>query len=563
MTQNTVTQSSDKNAEWWRTEAIYEIFVRSFADGNGDGIGDIPGIISRLPYISKLGVDAIWLTPFYPSPQADTGYDVSNYCDVDPMYGTLADFDKMVETAHGLGLKVFIDIVPNHTSYQHPWFQAALKAAPNSAERNRYIFRDGKGANGELPPNNWFSWFGECAWTKVKGDKQWYLHMFSDQQPDLNWRNQEVRDEFDRILTFWLDRKVDGLRVDAPSVLIKPADFKDVVVEEGEGEDDMSPEDNLPELFPIYQHWRDLTNRYGARCIIGEVFPDSTESGLENYIEKGKMSQIFCFDFQQTPWFAEEMREIIDEWLQLTEEYETTPIWVANSHDLTRQPSRLGLDDLSAQLDGIRADDKQPDRALGERRARAMAMLMTWLPGSICLYYGEELGLPDDTNIKSDDVIDKMAERDGCRMPMPWQANQPAFGFSSTGKSWMKAPALYAEYAVDKEEGDANSTLALYRQLLKLRKELGLTTGEVEYLKETENDLIVARNGTVCLAINFGEEDAAMPKGTILAKSLPTLTEGGTLPGGTAVWLKQDWALTAADILEEDDSEDEDEDDDE
>ena len=560
MAHKVLTKSVDISKEWWRTAAIYEIFVRSFADGNGDGIGDIPGIISRLPYIAGLGVDAIWLTPFYPSPQADTGYDVANYCDVEPMYGTLADFDQMVEKAHALGLKVFIDIVPNHTSSQHPWFQAALKAQPGSAERNRYIFRDGKGPNGKYPPNNWESWFAAKAWEKVPGanEKQWYLHMFSDQQPDLNWRNQEVRDEFDRILTFWLDRKIDGIRVDAPTVLIKPADFKDVALDPGDEEDELTPEDNLPELFPIYQHWREVLDRYGPRCAIGEVFPDTPEEGLRNFIKKAKMNQIFCFDYQKAPWYAEDVRDLIDEWLEEASEYNTTPVWVANTHDMTRQASRLGLRDLDNVPEGIRNTDRQPDRRLGDRRARAMAMLTLWLPGAVCLYYGEELGLPDDTKIRTKDLIDKIAERDGCRMPMPWEAKKPAFGFSATGKAWMKPPAIYAEYAVDAEENNPNSTLKLYRQLLKLRKELKLPLGEIQYLKETEDDVIVARNGSVCLAINFGDDAVKMPKGSIIARSLPNLKEGGMLPGGAAVWLQQNWPVAERDLLEEDDDDDDD-----
>lgn len=519
MLQNVIT--SEQSSDWWLDMNLYQIFVRSFADSNGDGVGDIPGITQHLQYLADLGINAIWLTPFYPSPQIDMGYDVADYYNVDPSYGTLADFDAMVAKAHELDIRVFIDIVPNHTSSHHPWFQAALKAAPGSAERNRYLFADGRN-NGQLAPNAWAGWTTTEPWTKV--DTQWYLHMFSEDQPDLNWRNPEVRAEFKNILRFWMKRGVDGIRVDAPTLLIKP---------------DLSAtelEDSLPDLFPIYAEWRQMIDEeFGPHCIIGEVFDDA-ETGMEDFVDKAHMNQIFCFDYQQASWKAETFKDIIDSWVQTTREHDSSTVWVSSSHDLMRQVSFLGFDYLETKGSDIEATDPQPDLELGTRRTRAMTLMTLWLPGAICTYYGEELGLPDNTQL-TEAVLGRSLDRDGCRAPMPWQSSAKNLGFSTAAKTWLPQPAVYSELAVDVQEKSDDSMLSLYRTLFQMRQEEGLASGDVEFLDNDNDDVILARNGNICLAINFSDDAVAMPEGEVIAKSLPDIDENDDLPANCAVWL--------------------------
>lgn len=540
MLQNVIT-STEQSSEWWLDMNLYQIFVRSFADGNGDGVGDIPGITEHLQYLANLGINAIWLTPFYPSPQVDMGYDVSDYCNVDPTFGTLADFDAMVAKAHGLGIRVFIDIVPNHTSSQHPWFQAALKAAPGSAERNRYVFADGR-SNGLLAPNDWPGWTTTEPWTKV--DTQWYLHMFSDGQPDLNWRNTEVREEFKNILRFWMKRGVDGIRVDAPTLLIKP----ELTAAE--------LEDSLPDLFPIYAEWRKmLDEEFGPRCVVGEVFDDA-ETGMTNFIDKAKMNQIFCFDYQEAPWQAAEFKDIIASWVETTSEHDSSAVWVSSSHDLVRQVTYLGYPDPKSKGSDIGPDDEQPDLELGTRRTRAMTLMTMWLPGAICTYYGEELGLPDHTTLTTQDLQGREMDRDGCRVPMPWDSSKSNLGFTSGTKAWLPQPAVYSKLAVNVQEQSKDSMLALYRSLFQARKEYGLATGDVVFVETDSDDVIVARNGHICLAINFGDAAVTMPAGEVIAKSLPDMDVTKELPANSAVWVYQEEDVEAADSDDDDDDED-------
>ena len=531
---------------WWRTATLYQVFVRSFADSNGDGLGDLAGITDHLQHIADLGADALWLTPFYPSPQVDTGYDVVNHCDVDPAYGSLNDFDTLLARAHALGLKVFVDIVPNHTSDKHPWFEAALKAAPGSAERNRYLFFDGRD-NGRQPPNNWHSWFGSSAWTSVHNDRQWYMHTFSPQQPDLNWRNPEVRAEFLRIFQFWLDRGVDGFRIDAPTVLIKPNTFQQDLHSSDDDDDEESlvAPDNQPELFEIFKEWRTLIDKHGAHCLIGEVFPDSPEDGLENFIDKAGFNQLFCFDYELAAWEADQLREVIDGWLAAAYKYDTTPIWVTSSHDQVRQVSCLGLSNPGEKPDGLGPDDEQPDLELGEQRARALAVITMALPGAVCIYYGEELGLPNHTKLTEEERQDPY-DRDGCRIPMPWKAHERHCGFTTANKAWLPQPRIYRRFAVDAQTDDPDSMLSLYRSLLDMRRELGLGEGKLRYMDSDNDDVIIARNGDICLVANLSDKAVDMPKGTLLAKSMPEIEEGGMLPSDTAVWLRWTSVMKAA-----------------
>lgn len=526
--------------QWWHNAVIYQVYIRSFQDTNDDGIGDIPGITAQIPYLSTLGVDAVWLTPFYPSPKADNGYDISNYCDVDPQYGTLKDFDALVERAHRFNIKIIIDVVANHTSAQHPWFKAALKAPAGSRKRNRYLFMDGKGANHSEPPNNWQSWFGGSAWKRVPNDKQWYLHTFSDQQPDLNWRNPEVRLEFSRILRFWLDRKVDGLRVDAAMCLIKRKDFSDA-----QPTDMNEPLSHQPEVFKIYREWRKIVDEYKNRCMIGEIFGDTPQQTLQ-YVRDGKLDQAFNFDYQSSTWQTMDMYYAIATWLRLASSIGSEPVWVTSSHDQVRHVSRLGLTNPGISPRGIAATSEQPSPELGQLRARALACLTTFLPGAMCIYYGEELGLPDHTTLDNKFRKDPRFKpgqyigRDGARIPMPWQHNKPAFGFSHRTRIWLPQPASYSRFAVDKQTNDPGSMLALYKKLLKLRRRYGLGRGSVTWITPPREDVIVVRNRDLVLVINFGHVPVTLPvTGQMIAKSMMRIsTRDKEIPGNAAVWIK-------------------------
>ena len=433
--------------DWRRTAVVYQVYPRSFADSNGDGIGDLPGITGRLDALAELGVDAVWLSPFYKSPQADAGYDVADYRDVDPIFGTLADFDALLEKAHSLGLKVIVDLVPNHSSDEHVWFKAALAAAPGSPERARYIFRDGRGENGELPPNNWESCFRGPAWTRTTNPDgtpgQWYLHLFDTKQPDWDWENPEVRAEFLSVLTFWLDRGADGFRVDVAHSLIKAPGLPDLDprVDDGlevdtEGLFMTGPMWDQDRVHEVYQSWRALLDSYTPdRILVAEAWVQPL-SRLANYVRPDEMHQAFNFDYLETGWDAAELRRTIDASMAANQLVGAPTTWVLSNHDVVRHVSRLGLDTDGPRPNGIRAGDAQPDYQLGLRRAKASSLLMLGLPGSAYLYQGEELGLPDHTSLDDDLRQDPTwwrseyteAGRDGCRVPLPWEADAPGSG---------------------------------------------------------------------------------------------------------------------------------------
>jgi alpha-glucosidase len=536
-------QAAEAGLAWWTDAIIYQIYPRSFTDANGDGIGDLPGIASRLPYLKRLGVDALWLSPFYQSPQADAGYDVADYRAVDPLFGTLEDFDRLLHEAHGLGIKVIVDLVPNHSSDEHAWFQAALKSPPGSAERARYLFRDGRGANGELPPNNWQSVFGGQAWSRAPGNRQWYLHLFDSKQPDLNWDNPQVRAEFEEVLRFWLDRGVDGFRVDVAHGLVKDAELPDAEhrKENGVLVGPMWDQDGVHE---IYRAWRRILDEYpGERMMVAEavVGPHSRP----NYLRPDEMQQAFNFDYLLLEgWEAAAFRNVIDASLALSAAVGATTTWVTSNHDVVRAPSRYGLSRPGAHPKGIDAAGEQPNEALGLRRARALALLTLALPGSAYIYQGEELGLPEHTTLETHYRQDPMfirtrgadIGRDGCRVPLPWEAQAPSLGFGPGDRSWLPQPAAYARYAVDRQEGVAGSTLELYRQMLRLRREYALGSGQLQWL-DSGKDVLAFDNGDVRVLINFGTEPAELPAGSQVLLSSEPLEEPGELPANTAVWL--------------------------
>ncbi|GGF38367.1 alpha-glucosidase [Microbacterium sorbitolivorans] len=531
--------------EWWRSAVIYQIYPRSFADASGDGVGDLAGITNRLDSLAHLGVDVVWLSPFMTSPQKDAGYDVADYRDVDPLFGTLEDFDAMLNRAHELGLKVIADLVPNHSSDQHPWFQEALAAAPGSVERARYMFREGRGETGELPPNNWESIFGGPAWTRVP-DGQWYLHLFDSSQPDFDWSNEEVREEFRGILRFWLDRGVDGFRVDVAHGLVKAEGLPDYTPPADA--DSMGGAEPVPYwgqdgVHEIYRDWHKVLAEYeGDRVLCGEAWMP-TVAEIANWVRPDEMHQSFNFPYLSSDWDAAELRTVIDESIEAFGSVGAPSTWVLSNHDVIRHATRLSLDEGTPQGHGIGPKTPNlPDEAAGLGRARAATTLMLALPGSAYVYQGEELGLPEAIDIPDEARQDptwfrtngERYGRDGCRVPLPWSVDGDSFGFSETGASWLPQPASWASYARDAQDGVEGSTLELYRSLLALRKEHALGTGSVSWLP-SEDGVLALRNGDVTIIANVSGEPVALPEGRILAASGEL--DGGLVPADTTVWL--------------------------
>jgi alpha-glucosidase len=540
---------------WWHEAVIYQIYIRSFADGGDDGIGDLAGIRSRLPYLRDLGVDAIWITPFYPSPMADGGYDVANYRDIEPLFGTLDQADAMIGEAHNLGLRVIIDIVPNHSSDQHPWFQAALAAGAGSPERGRYWFRPGRGPEGSQPPNDWQSTFGGSAWTRVP-DGEWYLHLFAPEQPDFNWDNPEVAAEFEDVLRFWLDRGVDGFRIDVANALKKDPSLPDLGGEE-EGilvphEGPHHPFWDRDEVHEIYRGWRKVADSYdGERAFVAEAWVDSPER-LARYTRPDELHTAFNFNFVRAAWEPDAMRATIDGSIEAASSVGAPTTWVLSNHDVTRHATRYARLDSTAGgvTDETRAGPDTPvDPPLGLRRARAATLLMLALPGSAYVYQGEELGLPEVVDLPEEVLQDPIWERtghrirgrDGCRVPIPLTRTGPSLGFGGSAP-WLPQPADWAEKSVEAQDGVEGSMLALYRSALRVRRsEPALGYGPLTWLDSGLDALVFERRGSgsrlVC-AVNFGPEPAELPAYDEVLLSSEPLDEDGRLPSDTAVWLR-------------------------
>lgn len=535
--------TSSRTPSFWDDAVVYQLYVRSFADSDGDGVGDLGGVIGRLDHIAGLGAGAVWLNPCYPSPQADHGYDIADYRGVNPEYGTLETFDRLVAEAHARGLRILMDLVPNHCSDRHPWFTAALAAGPGSPERARFVFRDGRG---DGPPNNWQSVFGGPAWTRVTEPDgtpgQWYLHLFTREQPDFDWRNAEVLAEFDGILRFWFDRGVDGFRIDVCHGLIKDAALRDW---EGGGYNAYSW--NQPEVHEIFRRWRTLTEGYDRDLLlVGEVWvPDPGD--LDAYLRPDELHQAFSFDLLVQPWDAGALRGAVERAVARTAVHGAPAAWTLANHDVHRAVTRYGIvrpepappsNDAFAALMRPRGE---VDAKLGERRARAALLLVLALPGSVFLYQGEELGLPEVQDLpdeaRQDPVFHRSGGRekgrDGCRVPLPWSAAAPAFGFS-TGTPWLPQPEWFAEYAADVQ--DETSTLHLYRRAIRARRELGLgEPGAVEWLATGEETVLAFRRGEVVCVVNAGDTDFTPPPewGEVVLHS----GEGGVVAADTAAWL--------------------------
>jgi alpha-glucosidase len=552
---------------WWEDAVVYEVYPRSFADADGDGIGDLPGLRSRLPYLADLGVDAIWLTPFYPSPLADGGYDVSDYCAVDPRLGTLADFDSLVKDAAAYQIRVIVDLVPNHCSSAHPLFRAALAAGPGSRERARFIFRDGRGPDGELPPNNWPSSFGGSAWTRVTeadgAPGQWYLHLFDEGQPDWNWRNEDVRAMFEDVIRFWLDRGAAGLRVDVAWGIFKDPDLPD----DPDRDQTRRPLDapsayrHRPELRELYRSWRVILDSYpadgfpGARTAIGEVWYDAPRTLLP-YLAHDGLPQVFNFQLILANWNALAFRLAVDGVLTLADGSRAP--WVIGNHDVPRPVSRCQLDEgYTPEMIEKLVTVGQQNVRLGARRARALALLLLALPGSAYIYQGEELGLPEVTDLPDDARKDptflhtegRRPGRDGCRVPIPWSRTGADFGFSGpadgSAPPWLPQPPGWGSYSVEAELDDPGSFLALYREALRLRRaHPALGRGTLRWLDGPQDPgaaglLCFTREPGFIFAVNFGGGAAPLPphREVLLVSGPDPLGPDGSLPPDSAVWL--------------------------
>ncbi len=541
---------------------MYQIYPRSFAEGSGStGVGDLPGITKRLPSLVELGVDAVWLSPFYPSPQKDGGYDVSDYCAVDPLFGTLDDFDALLGEAHASGLKLIVDLVPNHTSDQHAWFRAALASPKGSDDRDHYLFRDGLGKAGELPPNNWESVFGGPAWTRITEPDgrpgQWYLHLFDTSQPDLNWHSAWVREQFREILRFWLDRGVDGFRVDVAHGLMKapglpdytpPANANSMGLAQELDSDDEPPTPPYwaqDTVHAIYRDWHRLLEQYpGDQVLVAEAWVEPL-SKLARWVRPDEMQQAFNFAYLENPWDALAMREIIDGSLAAFGGVGAPSTWVLSNHDVVRHATRLALVGDHPQGAGVGPTSSGiPDRAFGLRRARAATAIMLALPGSAYLYQGEELGLPEVVDLPDSARQDptwartnhERYGRDGCRVPLPWEAHAPAFGFSTSGRSWLPQPGYWAEYARDVQTGVEGSTLELYRAALRLRASEKLGIGDVTWLDGYPAGVLAFTNRGVTVIANAGSELVTLPTRELLLSSQPGTVD--VLEPDTTVWLR-------------------------
>ena len=556
--------------EWWRDAVIYQVYPRSFKDSNGDGMGDLGGVTQKLPYLKHLGVDAVWLSPFYLSPQHDAGYDVAEYRTVDPRFGSLEDFDRMREEAHRLGLKIIVDLVPNHTSEDHEWFRAALTSEPGSPERDRYMFREGRGENGEEPPNNWKSLFGGRAWTRVP-DGQWYLHLFDSSQPDLNWENPEVWEEFRAILRFWLDRGADGFRVDVAPGMIKAPGLPDwdEQVHMVEGTDaqgaqdepdgpsktmDTGPYFDQDGVHEIYRDWHTVLQEYpGDRMLVVEAWVGPAER-LARYVRPDEAQQAFNFDFLVAGWHRDRMRDTIEISLRANAAVGAPSTWVLSNHDTVRHASRYGLSSRTAYPNGIGAQDEQPHAGQGLRRARAAALVELSLPGSAYIYQGDELGLPEHTELpdaaRQDPTFHRTAGselgRDGARVPLPWAPVGDGLGFGPD--PWLPQPESFAGITVDHQLGDPQSTLNLYRRALELRHDLELGTAEFAWhpLSEGDQDVLAytmscGTGETVLVAANLGESEIGfdeLSRGELLLASGQNAVVNDRLSVDSAVWLR-------------------------
>jgi alpha-glucosidase len=551
--------TSAASHDWWRSAVVYQVYIRSFADGNGDGVGDIAGLRNKLPYLVELGVDALWLNPWYPSPMADGGYDVSDYRSIDPAFGNLEEAESMMKEAHELGLKVFLDIVPNHTSDHHHWFREAIAAGPGSTARDRYVFRTGRGSGGSLPPNNWRSGFGGPAWVRVTEPDgtpgQWYLHLFAPEQPDLNWDNAEVRREFEAVLRFWFDLGVNGIRIDVAHGLVKEEGLPDLghsdIERIGMAADGGHPHWDREGVHAIFRGWRTVANSYdNPRVFVAEAWMGAPDR-LARYVRPDELHTAFNFDYLTAPWRADRLREAIDTNLVAFRAVGAPGTWVLSNHDVARHVSRYGRpqpdEPVRALSDFLK--DKLFDLELGTRRARAAALLTLALPGGAYIYQGEELGLWEIEDLPEELLQDPTWRRsggtdrgrDGCRVPMPWSGDSPPFGYSpprAMAEPWLPQPTAWKKLTVETQHGDEKSMLELYRKALHLRRaHPALGDGSMTWDSTAQEEVLsfTREPGFRCV-VNLSEHQIALPDHTdVLLSSAPI--QDDCLQSDTAVWL--------------------------
>ncbi|WBP93124.1 glycoside hydrolase family 13 protein [Mycolicibacterium neoaurum] len=503
---------------WWSRAVFYQIYPRSFADSNGDGVGDLDGITARMDYLAALGVQALWLNPVMVSPMADHGYDVSDPRDIDPLFGDLAALDGLVAAAHDRSIRVTMDLVPNHVSSAHPWFVEALA---DPSRRDRFIFRDGTGADGASPPNNWVSIFGGPAWTRVP-DGQWYLHLFDSAQPDLNWEHPEVFADIEVTLRFWLDRGVDGFRIDVAHGMAKPADLPDMDLTENRllrnKADDPRFDDDA--VHDIHRFIRRVLDDYPDAVTVGEIWVHGNEQ-FAKYLRPDELHLGFNFQLVQADFAADAVRTAIDNSLAAAALADAPPTWTLSNHDVVREVSRYG------------------DGAVGLARARAMALVTLALPGSVFVYNGAELGLPNvdlPDEVLQDPVWERSGRsergRDGCRVPIPWSGSHPPYGFAATADTWLPMPAGWESLTVQAQSGDPSSTLELYRRAIELRSTRTEFSGDgVEWI----GPQTFRRTGGLMCVVNTGDRPLPLPAGEVLLASGPLAD--GALPPDTAAWV--------------------------
>jgi alpha-glucosidase len=531
---------------WWRHAAVYQVYIRSFADGNGDGTGDLAGLRSRLPYLSALGIDAIWVNPWYPSPLHDGGYDVADYHDINPEFGTLDEAQLFIDDAREMGIRVLVDLVPNHTSSEHRWFKAALAAGPGSAERAMYHFKPGKGPDGAEPPTDWKSVFGGPGWTRVP-DGEWYLHLFDVTQPDLNWTNPRVREAFEEILRFWLDRGAAGFRVDVAHSLMKDPTWPDDP-QQGDEPEAMAYIENHPywdrlELHEIVRGWRKVLDEYPDTMMVAEAWVPTWDS-LKRYIAPDEYHQAFAFGFLLAHWSRDELRNAVDVAVRESQSVDSIPTWVLSNHDVVRHTTRYGLPTEIVPRDWLLDGDRSLlDEEAGLRRARAASMLMLALPGALYLYQGEELGLPEVYDLPIEVIDDPvwirsghtMKGRDGCRVPIPWTRDGESYGFGDDG-SWLPQPEGWGEWSVETQQGAAGSTLEMYRSALQLRRELFVGDEDLEWLELGDEVLAFERGSGAKCVVNFAGAPIDLPDGEVVLVTEPLVE--GRLPSEATAWIR-------------------------
>ena len=547
---------SDRSArprqDWWKDAVIYQVYVRSFADSDGDGTGDLGGVRERLPYLRELGVDALWFNPWYPSPMADSGYDIADYRAIDPAYGSLGEAEQLISEALRLGIRTILDVVPNHVSDRHPWFEAALTTGPGAQEREKFWFRPGRGADRAEPPTGWRSMFGGPAWTRVKNPDgtpgEWYLHLFAPEQPDLNWDHPDVRREHEDILRFWFDRGVAGIRIDSAALLVKDSRLTEAVDQLGPGEHPFVDRD---ELHEIYRDWRAVADSYEEpRVLVGELWlPDAQR--FARYLRPDELHTAFNFDLLSCAWDAGQMRASIDRTLAAHAPVGAPATWVLSNHDVTRPVTRYGRADTSFSFESKRAG-VATDLQLGRRRAAAAALLVMALPGSLYIYQGEELGLPEVEDLPAESRQDPMfvrsggsdPGRDGCRVPLPWSGASPPYGFSPEGAEhppWLAQPPDWAALTVQVGLADPGSMLSLYRSGLRLRRtEPDLHTPGLTWLAAQPGVLAFRRGEKFAAVTNLGDKPVPLPtKATVLLSSAD-VDDGydGLLAPDTTAWLR-------------------------